>query len=610
MGTLYKSLLAILLLTQTACSFNAALFGWSDDSSKTPATDPGTGAAKVKGSFPLGAFGFTTEHKMFLKSTADGKFVFKTFTNEIVVTDSLGAVLHRFTPAVGEVTGIAVDSNNKLYITCTDSVLPNFTRYLKKFELDGTVIGNLVTYGDEDGNPSDADPNDSNTYVVGRPSSPFVTSDGTVYVAIFSEIRKYNAAGVLQDTIGLGHGAADGFIQGNPVYYVESDGAVYVVDDYTTRLQKFDSNGDFVSKITWPKQIDYIDNTSGIPVNIQGIPGSIIRNTDGSFVLTEYMGNEGFVVAFSSAGTFLWAKDGSDRNDADYPVFNGNLMYVSKYNNKYYVGFRDEVAIYNSDGTYAGNHKQRMTGAASVVRLANGTFYVGSGNGIHRYNAKGEWQESFAAGRMIYGLAASDSVLYAVDPTTSGLIYKYSFDGTAQGTITFAGPGAQPMGLSIDKDKTTLYVADGASVYKIPLSTEVAAAFGTGNYDVPAAVSAQKDGTVIVIDIVGGTTTTPKRFNADGTLASTNFDLATSGAIGMSLGVATDSKGRIYVSAALGNKVYVFEANGTFVTTYTSGSLSMPFGMTIDQHDDLFVADSGNSVVKKFSTTDGSIQAE
>lgn len=574
--------LSTLMLFSSACTMSLDRFG----EIISPSTGDGdSNVTKVKGTFPLGDPAFTGEFKSYLTATPDGKFVFATFDDAIIVTNSLGKVLYQFTPAnVHTITGLAVDSSDKIYITgMYASPNENSLRFLRKFNLDGTNEVELVTYSDEDPDPMNS--------MVGRPDSPFVAADGTIYVAILNQIRKYNASGGHTDTIGTVNGGNDGEIWGNACYFVATDGSVYVADTYSDRVQKFDANGDFESKITWPRNI------------ANGITTSLIRESNGNFVLAERMGMEGRVTAFDSTGAPLWSKDGTERGSTAY---GSDLMSLTKYNNKYYLGYRDELVIYNTDGTFNGRHVKMLNGAAATTRLSDGTFFVGGGNGIHKFNAKGEWQQSFASNQMVYGLVATDSTLYAANPTTPGLIYKYAFDGTSLGSINFGGAG-QPIGLSIDKDKN-LFIGDGGGLYKISTVTEASVPIGAGNYTMPIGSSPQKDGTILLLDFDGASMTI-KRLNSDGTVAAGSFDSAGPAAIGMAYNISTAKDGKVYVSDIVGKKVIVYNADGSYSTTFGNADLTQPLGIYIDVFDDIFIADGTANNVKKFNSA-GVLQVE
>ncbi|WP_374033925.1 hypothetical protein ACES2I_14990 [Bdellovibrio bacteriovorus] len=553
-----------------------------DSSSEEPETPIAT---KVKGTFPLGDPAYTGEFKNYISATTDGVFVFVSFSEEVIVTNSVGKVLHRFTPPdVHDITGLTVDSQNKIYITgMYASPNENSLRFLRKYDLDGSNAQELVTYSDEDPDPMNT--------MVGLPESPFVGPDGSLFVAVLSQIRKYNASGVHAFTIGSVSGSNDGEIWGNASFFVTSGGNVYVVDNWSDRLQVFDSNGNFQSKFTWPKHD---------PV---GIPASLIREANGNFVLTERMGPDGRVTSFDGLGNLLWRKDGTERGSAAY---DSNLMSLTKYNNKYYLGFRDELVIYNEDGSYNGKHVKMLNGAAATARLSDGTFFVGAGNGIHKFNAKGEWQQSFASNRMVYGLVAADTVLYAADPMTAGLIHKYDLDGNSLGSINFGGVG-QPFGLSIDKDKN-LFVGDAAGMYKISTTTEISTPFGVGNYTMPIGSSPQPDGTILFLDF-NGVSMTIKRLNADGSVAAGSFDSTGPAAIGVAYNLTTGKDGKVYVGDIVGKKIIVYNADGTYHSSFGSADLTQPIGVYIDSFDDIFVSDGTANNVKKYNSA-GVLQTE
>ncbi|MFV3408424.1 hypothetical protein ACNH6C_07440 [Bdellovibrio bacteriovorus] len=581
------------IFTTSACTLSMERFGELISPSEEAPDSPN--ANKVKGTFPLGDPAFTGEFKGHLKATADGLFVFVTFDTEIIVTNNLGKVLHRFTPPdvhtmVG-ITGLTVDSHNKIYITgMYASPNENSLRFLRKYDLDGSNAQELVTYSDEDPDPGIS--------MVGLPRNPVVTADGSIYVAVLNQIRKYDSSGTQVDSIGFvsGDGSGDGVpdddgeIWGNAIFVVEPDGSVYVADTYSNRIQKFDSDGDYESQFPWPRQL-------GLET-----PGGMVRDSSGNFVVTESLGS-GQVTSFSSTGTLLWTKDGTERGAAAY---GGDQMTVTKYDNKYYVSHRDEIVIYGTDGTFLTRHVKMLNGGAATTRLSDGTFFVGAGNGIHKFNAKGEWQLSFASNRVVYGLVATDTTLYAADPMTAGLIHKYAFDGTSLGNINFGGVG-QPFGLSIDKDKN-LFVGDAAAMYKISTATEVSTPFGTGNYTMPIGSSPQKDGTVLLIDF-NGVSMAIKRLNADGSVAAGSFDSTGPAAIGVAYNLTTGKDGKVYVGDIVGKKIIVYNADGTYHSSFGSADLTQPIGIYIDSFDDIFVSDGTANNVKKYNSA-GVLQTE
>lgn len=72
-------------------------------------------------------------------------------------------------------------------------------------------------------------------------------------------------------------------------------------------------------------------------------------------------------------------------------------------------------------------------------------------------------------------------------------------------------------------------------------------------------------------------------------------------------GVASDSKGRIYVADAKGGAVFVFDLENKKVEFRGSQKLQLPSGVAVDDSDRLFVSDSESHVIFVFRS-DGSIE--
>ena len=73
------------------------------------------------------------------------------------------------------------------------------------------------------------------------------------------------------------------------------------------------------------------------------------------------------------------------------------------------------------------------------------------------------------------------------------------------------------------------------------------------------------------------------------------------------LGVATDGNGNVYVADTNNNRIQKFTSTGTFLTTWGSfsysgnGQFNGPFGVATDGNGNVYVADEGNSRIQKFA---------
>ena len=67
-----------------------------------------------------------------------------------------------------------------------------------------------------------------------------------------------------------------------------------------------------------------------------------------------------------------------------------------------------------------------------------------------------------------------------------------------------------------------------------------------------------------------------------------------------------DSAGNVYIGDATLNRIQVFSGSGTYITKWGSsgtgdGQFNEPYGMAFDSVGDLYVLDTGNNRVEKFT---------
>jgi DNA-binding beta-propeller fold protein YncE len=71
-------------------------------------------------------------------------------------------------------------------------------------------------------------------------------------------------------------------------------------------------------------------------------------------------------------------------------------------------------------------------------------------------------------------------------------------------------------------------------------------------------------------------------------------------------GIATDSKGNVYVADTLNHRVQVFDSNGKYKSSFgkfgeKSGEFRFPHDIVVDSKGNIYVADSQNGRVQKFN---------
>ncbi|WP_197507260.1 NHL repeat-containing protein [Mitsuaria sp. 7] len=285
--------------------------------------------------------------------------------------------------------------------------------------------------------------------------------------------------------------------------------------------------------------------------------------------------------------------------------------------------------VYVSD-TY-NNLIRKISPLGDVTTLA-GSGVGGSNNG----NGGG------ATFHYPYGVAVGSGGNLYVSDAFNNLIRKISPAGEV---TTLAGSGADgaengkavnasfstPKGIAVDR-AGNVYVADstGDVMRKITPGGEVStlagsASFGFANgnglnasFSQPNGAAVDGDGNVYVADSnnglirkingVGDVTTlagSGARASIDGSGANASFNGP--------IGVAVDSGGNVYVADIHGNQIRRISPTGDVRTLAGSGAqgaasaigpaatFNRPFGIAVDRQGNVYVADSGNNLIRKIS---------
>jgi len=283
------------------------------------------------------------------------------------------------------------------------------------------------------------------------PTPPLPTSEPEPNASILFSL-KWGSFGTANGQFNEPHGIA-----------VDSSGNVYVVELLNHRIQKFSSDGTFLT--TWGSS-DAADGQFKSPYNIA------VDSSDNVYVA--YSGNSG-IQKFSSDGTFLtkWGSygtaDGQFSSTISIAVDSSGNVYVAEY-----MGHR--IQKFSSDGTFLttwgsfGTADGQFSQPNGIAVDSSGNVYVVD-HRIQKFSSDGtflaKWGSSqgTADGQFSfpYGIAvdSSDNV-YVVDALNSR-IQKFSSDGTF---LTTWGSGGTadcqfvfPIGIAVDSSGN-IYVAD------------------------------------------------------------------------------------------------------------------------------------------------------
>lgn len=207
--------------------------------------------------------------------------------------------------------GVAIDSADNVYVADVGNAR------IQKFDNSGSFLMQWNTVSTDAG--------------LSQPYDLVVDAEGNVYaIDLEFYITKYDKDGKFILRWG-GEGRGDGVFVSAGFLAMEQGGTLYVTDSHQSSIQKFDSNGQFVGKIS-------------VPVKEGGdaqfsTPNGIALDGDGNIYVTDYLSNR--IVVFDANGEYLFdfGGQGSDEGKlygpADIAVDNQGSVYISEvYNNR------------------------------------------------------------------------------------------------------------------------------------------------------------------------------------------------------------------------------------------------------------------------------------
>ncbi len=221
--------------------------------------------------------------------------------------------------------GIATDNRGHVY------VLDEQNRRLQKFDTEGNFITAWGGIGNGDGQFGE-------TYLgssYGYPVDLVVDTDGYVYVTDSTDrVQKFDTDGNFIATWGK-YGWEDGEFQNPSGIAIDHDGHIYVADNGNCRIQKFDLDGHFISK--W---------------DTGDTPGDVAVDGEGNIYVLHSSLASASVQQFDTDGNFIteWGSYGWDTGQFKNPrnmTFDaeGNIYIVDSGNHrvqKLFFPFREE----------------------------------------------------------------------------------------------------------------------------------------------------------------------------------------------------------------------------------------------------------------------------
>jgi tripartite motif-containing protein 71 len=446
------------------------------------------------------------------------------------------------TPQAIYADGVARDVSGNVYLGSYSFFSPS---YILKFDQSGNYLysfpavaialtvdpsGNIFTIGT--GATIQKYDQSGNVLATITPSQPLgnghnysMTSDeeGVLYVTDYSnsKIKKIDSAtGTVLLSFGSS-GTSTGQFNELGAVAVDGSGNIYVSDNATIgnqlqgRIQKFDSDGNFITQFLTPgtgnltgltidtsNNIWAVDTISGevfkfdpagtLVFKVRGTTGALINESGSTFhpwhsvqdsqsnlyVLDDVYGG---IFKFNSNGNYItrFGGYGSDPNEFGWP----NGLAIDEDDNLYVSDCGSSVKKLSNDGTYLSSFGTPGTGDGqfscpeSLARDSQGNFYVFDENypttsRIQKFDADGNFLLQFGSrgsstGQFIYlsdmVVSPDDDYLYVTD-VNNHRVEKFDADGnyvTSWGSFgTSTGQFFYLQGLAVDS-QGKVYAADG-----------------------------------------------------------------------------------------------------------------------------------------------------
>lgn len=467
------------------------------------------------------------------------------------------------------------------------------------------------------------------------PKGTAMDGAGNVYVADTgnNRIQKFSPGGALITQWGpLAGGTGNGEFNLPEGVAVDGAGNVYVADTGNNRIQKFDRNGAYLTQ--W--------GSFGTNYTQFNTPRGISSDSSGNIFVADTKNHR--ILKFSSVGQPLahWGTKGNGNTNLNSPNSvatdaTGSNVYVSDYLNNRVMKF-DGVGTPQNWGS-SGSPALAFNAPYGIALDGLGNVYIVDSSTttscVQKYSTVGTYSTTWTPDgtsnlpNLLLGVAADVAGNVYVADSLNNRIQKLTVTGA---TVTFlaawssaaasaiGGPFYSPSGVAVNGAGNSVCVADsgnnrlqrfdGIGGFKYQWGT-----FGTANgqFDSPSGMAVDSAGNVYVAD--AGNNRIQLFTLSDA--ASTFVTAWGSGQFLYPSGVAADGAGNVFVADTNNNSIQKFTVSGTpptatFVTEWGSlgtatGQFIVPNGVAADGAGNVYVADTGNNRIQKFTVSGATV---
>ncbi|MEO8596040.1 MAG: SMP-30/gluconolactonase/LRE family protein [Candidatus Solibacter sp.] len=584
--------------------------------------------------------------------------------------------------SIGDPVRLVSDAAGNVYFSSLHSV----------FKVDGNGSLTRVAGNGRAGNSGDGGA--ATAAQLSFPMGLAFDASGNLYIADRDAhtVRRVSANGGISTVAGTGTrgftgdggSAITARLNGPLGVAVDAGGNLYVADTGNEAIRKVTSGGTISTFAGTGTRGDQGDNGQARNANLDG-PESVAVDASGNVYIADTfngrirrVAGDGTISTFAGTGsTGVFSGDGGPARSAslslptDVAVDGAGNVYIADFGNSKIRlvsnGIITTVAGRTNgapliDGEAAVN--ARLEGPTGVAPDRSGNFYfvesgLGSGSGLAVSDYKvwkvaGSGIMTAFAGNGVpnnssdgspaiatqfngsAGIAVSSNGTVYVSDTVNQRVRVFALNGTVS---TLAGTGVagfngeivppksaqlnRPVGVAVDA-QGNWYVADTANsrVRKVQPGGNLFTIAGNGNaayygdggpgtkgsVNQPEGVAVDAQGNVYIADTLDnairkltpeGIITTFAGTGASG--YSGDNGPATQARLRLPKGVAVDGAGNVYVADTGNSQIRRIDATGYITTVDTGGSLLEPRGVAVDRAGNIFIADTGNRVVRRVS---------